>query len=53
MINDIEGKRRYVFYNLLADMGLFTLFALIWKQTGSISLSTKYFLVIKIRRHTD
>lgn len=39
MINDIEGKRRYVFYNLLADMGLFTLFALIWKQTGSISLS--------------
>ena len=39
MINDIEGKRRYVFYNLLADMGLFTLFALIWKQTGRISLS--------------
>lgn len=39
MINDIESKRRYAFYNLLADMGLFTLFALIWKQTGSIDLS--------------
>ena len=39
MINDIESKRRYAFYNLLADMGLFTLFALIWKQTGSIELS--------------
>lgn len=39
MINDIDGKRHYVFYNLLADMGLFTMFALVWKQTGSISLS--------------
>ncbi len=39
MINDIESKRRYAFYNLLADMGLFTLFALIWKQTGSIDLA--------------
>lgn len=39
MINDIEGKRRYIFYNLLADMGLFTLFALIWKQTGSVDLA--------------
>lgn len=39
MINDIESKRRYAFYNLLADMSLFMLFALVWKQTGSIDLS--------------
>lgn len=39
MINDIEGKRRYVFYNLLADMALFSLFAVVWGQTGSFALA--------------
>lgn len=39
MINEIYAKRRYVFYNLLADMGLFTLFAIISGQTGSFELS--------------
>lgn len=39
IINDIEAKKRYIFYNLLADMGLFTLFAIIWGQTESYDLS--------------
>ena len=51
MINDIEGKRRYIFYNLLADMGLFTLFALIWKQTGSVDLAalSGFLLMVLLR----
>lgn len=39
MINDSSARRRYIFYNLLADMGLFMLFALIWGYIGSIRLA--------------
>lgn len=40
IINDLGAKKRYVFYNLLADIGLFALFAIIWGQTGSYELSS-------------
>lgn len=40
IINEIDAKKRYIYYNLLADMGLFTLFAVIWGQTGCYDLSS-------------
>ena len=45
IINESAARRKYIFYNLMADMGLFMLFALIWGYTESIRLSDlgKYF----------
>lgn len=39
MINVTAARRRYIFYNLLADAGLFMLFALIWGYLHSIDLA--------------
>lgn len=38
IINDAMSRRRYIFYNLLADAGLFMLFAIIWAYLHSIKL---------------
>ena len=45
IIHESAARRKYIFYNLMADMGLFMLFALIWGYTESIRLSEfeKYF----------
>ena len=39
IINDSRVRRKYIFYNLLADMGLFMLFALLWGYIHTIKLS--------------
>lgn len=39
IINNGNARRKYIFYNLLADMGLFMLFALIWGYIKSIQLA--------------
>lgn len=45
IIHESSARRKYIFYNLMSDMGLFMLFALIWGYTESIRLSEfgKYF----------
>ena len=45
IIHESSARRKYIFYNLMADMGLFMLFALIWGYTESIRLREfgKYF----------
>jgi len=37
-INDSRVRRKYIFYNLLANMGLFMLFALLWGYIHTIRL---------------
>lgn len=39
IINDVQAREKYVFYNLLADLGLFTVFAIIYGQLGNLDLS--------------
>jgi len=39
MINNSGVRRKYIFYNLLADMGLFMLFALIWGYIHTVRLA--------------
>lgn len=39
IINDIEAREKYVFYNFLADMGLFTVFAIIYGRLGNVFLT--------------
>ena len=39
LINDLEARSRYSYYNLLADMGLFTVFAVIYGHLGNLDLS--------------
>lgn len=39
IINNGNARRKYIFYNLLADMGLFMLFALLWGYIKSIQLA--------------
>lgn len=52
LINDSIARRKYIFYNLIADMGLFMLFALIWGYINSIELADfgKY---AKLGAHKD
>lgn len=38
IINDTEARRKYVFYNLLVDMFLFTVFAVIYGSLGNLGL---------------
>lgn len=37
-INDTEAKKKFVFYNLLADMMIFTTLAIVYSQVGSVEL---------------
>lgn len=39
IINDTEARRKYVFYNLLADMFLFTVFAIIYGNLGNLNIN--------------
>lgn len=39
LIHDFSAREKYVFYNFLADMGLFTVFAIIYGRMGNISLN--------------
>lgn len=39
IINEVEARKKYVFYNLLADMFLFTVFAIIYGYLGNIDLN--------------
>lgn len=39
IINDVEARRKYVFYNLIADTCLFTVFAIIYGYLGNLDLS--------------
>lgn len=39
IIDDTKAREKYVFYNLLADMGLLTVFAVIYGQLGNVELS--------------
>lgn len=39
IINDTEARRKYVFYNLLADMFLFTVFAIIYGSLGNLNIN--------------
>lgn len=39
IINDVQAREKYVFYNLLADLGLFSVFAIIYGQLGNLDLS--------------
>lgn len=39
VINDFEARQKYMYYNLLADMGLLTVFAVLYGRLGSIELS--------------
>lgn len=52
MINDSASRRKYIFYNLIADMGLFMLFALIWGYINSIQL-TDFGKYAKLGAHKD
>lgn len=38
VINDIGAKKKFVFYNLLGDMAIFTLLAVVYSQTNSVDL---------------
>lgn len=40
MIDDFAAKKKYIYYNLLADMGLFTVFAIIYGSTHSVELAS-------------
>lgn len=39
IINEVEARRKYVFYNLVADTCLFTVFAIIYGYLGNLDLS--------------
>ncbi len=39
IINEVEARRKYVFYNLIADTCLFTVFAIIYGFLGNLDLS--------------
>lgn len=39
IINEVEARRKYVFYNLIADTCLFTVFAIIYGYLGNLDLS--------------
>lgn len=35
---DMEAKKKYIFYNLIADMGLFMVFAILWGYLGNMEI---------------
>lgn len=39
VINDFEAKKNYIFYNLAADMGMFTAFAIIFGQFNRVGIA--------------
>ena len=39
IINNFESKKTYIFYNLTADMALFTAFCIIYASQGSVSVN--------------
>lgn len=39
VINDFEAKKTFIFYNLAADMGIFTAFAIIYGQLQQVDLA--------------
>lgn len=39
LVNDLEARSRCSYYNLLADMGLFTVFAVIYGHLGNLDLA--------------
>lgn len=39
VVNDFEARQKYVYFNLLADMGMFTAFAILYGCLGTTSLA--------------
>lgn len=37
--DDMEAKKKYTFYNTIADLGLFMVFAVLWGYLGSMEIS--------------
>ncbi len=37
--DDMEAKKKYIFYNTIADLGLFMIFAVLWGYLGSMEIS--------------
>lgn len=52
IINNFEAKKKYIFYNLLADMGLFTVFAVIYGRLDTVNLD-KLVRYAKTGNHKD
>lgn len=38
LINNIEVKKKFIFYNFIGEMALFTALAIVYSQTGSLNL---------------
>ena len=39
LIDDIDAKKKFAFYNLLSDMALFSVFSLVYAYVGSLNIS--------------
>lgn len=52
IINKFEAKKKYIFYNLLADMALFTVFAIIYGCLNTVGLD-KLSNYQKVGNHKD
>lgn len=40
LINDIEAKNKFIFYNFTAEMAVFTALSILYAKTGNVSLSS-------------
>lgn len=52
LINDMAAKKKYIFYNMIADLGLFMVFAILWGYLGSINIE-KFGDYNKLGSHKD
>lgn len=52
LINDMTAKKKYIFYNMIADLGLFMVFAILWGYLGSINID-KFNDYKKLGSHKD
>lgn len=52
LINDMSAKKKYIFYNMIADLGLFMVFAILWGYLGSINIE-KFGDYKKLGSHKD
>lgn len=52
IINDIDARKKYIYYNLLSDIGLFMVFAIVYGRLGSVELDSlnQY---MKVGAHKD
>ncbi len=53
LIADTELKKKFIFYNFIGEMALFTAFAVIYAQTGSIALDRNAQIYLKVGNHKD